>query len=60
MQPEPQSPKSFCDLSRESLALLTAAQRLLLTMRARSRMPRDPRSEGNLKRIERLAVNGNA
>jgi hypothetical protein len=58
MQPNPQSPKNFCGLSRENIALLATAQRRLLSRRVRSRVPRDLRSEGNLKRIERLLANG--
>jgi hypothetical protein len=58
MQTTPQSQKTFCGLSRENLALLASAQRRLLIRRGRSRAPRDPRSENNLKHIESLLRNG--
>ena len=44
--------KTFCDLSRENLALLARAQRRLLARRRRSRMPLDQRSVANLKLLK--------
>lgn len=54
MQTAPQPPKNFCDLPRETLELLAASQRRLLESRARSRLPRDRRSEINLMRLKEL------
>lgn len=46
--------KRFCILPHENIALLAKAQRRLPARRKRSRLPRDRRSEGNLRRIEQL------
>ena len=54
MTAQPQPPNSFCNFNREALAMLADAQRRLLARRKRRRVPRDPRGENNLKRIERL------
>jgi hypothetical protein len=60
MQPNLQSPKNFCGLSREDLVLLATAQRCLLESRELSRVPRDWRSEANLRRIEYVLHEGGA
>jgi hypothetical protein len=50
----PQTQKTFCNLSRESLALLADAQRRLLTKRAQRGLPRDERSVRNLSRLKAI------
>jgi hypothetical protein len=52
MTTKPQSQKSFCDLSAETIVFLAAAQGRLLENRKRSNVPVDPRSLENLKRLE--------
>jgi hypothetical protein len=44
--------KTFCGLSRESLALLASAQQRLLTQREQRGLPRDWRSVKNLNRLK--------